>query len=58
MEPRKKAAVLGSILLALVLLVILVGIIIGTTGMLASDATGPDPSSGWLAADSPAATGP
>lgn len=58
MEPRKRAAVLGSILFALVLPVILAGIIIGTTGILASGAVGPDPSSGWLAAESPAATAP
>ncbi|WP_181578355.1 hypothetical protein [Arthrobacter sp. AQ5-05] len=58
MEPRKRAAVLGSILLALVLLVILVGIIIGSTGILASGAVGPDPSNGWQAVESRAATGP
>lgn len=57
MEPRKRAAVLGSILLVLVLLVILAGIVIGTTGILASGAAGPDPSGAGRAVEPMVATG-
>lgn len=38
MEPTKKAAILGAVLLALVLLVIGAGIVIGSTGMLSGAA--------------------
>lgn len=58
MEPRKRAGVLGSILLALVLLVILAGIIIGATGILASGAAGPELSGDWWSVEPEAATGP
>lgn len=40
MDPSKKAAILGAILAALVLLAILAGIIVGTSGMLTGPANG------------------
>lgn len=57
MGPSKKAAILGAVLVALVLLVILAGIIVGTTGMFTGgSAAEPGPANGWTTPAAIAAT--